>query len=202
MTTCRFESDRPYQPILLILTGSTTLRGSGIGPGMSAITLLRSATATAHERVDDAFGGYDLDHREGYRRFLLAHADALPGAEAMAAAVWPALRRRTPLLAADLAALGTPVDVAVTSTADTGPEAWGALYVVEGSRLGGGLLARRVGHGLPHAYLSAVHEPGEWRAIREAIDSAAADQGAAWGAAMIAGALAVFARYEKAASAG
>lgn len=151
--------------------------------------------------MDSAFGAHDLASVDAYRRFLQSHALALPGAEAMAASVWPALRRRTPLLAADLAALGVPQDLPVATAASDGARAWGALYVVEGSRLGGGLLARRVPADLPHAYLSAVHEPGEWRTIREAIEQAAAGQGDAWHDEMVAGALAVFARYQDAAAA-
>jgi heme oxygenase len=165
---------------------------------MSAIALLRSETAAAHERVDSAFGAYDLGARDSYCLFLAAHARALPQAESMAAAVWPSLRRRTPLLAADLAALGHPVDLAVTTAMECGPAQWGALYVVEGSRLGGGMLAKRVPADWPHAYLSAVHEPGEWRAIRSAIDSAAEGQGRAWLDAMLAGARQTFASYEAA----
>ena len=168
---------------------------------MSAIALLRHRTAAAHDAVDTAFGGHDLRDPAAYRRFLEAHARALPEAEARAAAVWPALRRRTPLLADDLATLGAPRDLPATTTASgTAPAAWGALYVVEGSRLGGGLLAGRVGQGLPHAYLAATHAPGEWRAIRAAIDAAAAGQDAAWHEAMVAGALDVFALYAAAAA--
>ncbi len=166
---------------------------------MSAITLLRNHTAAAHEAVDAAFGGFDLAQTASYREFLEAHARALPEAEARAAAVWPALRRRTPLLGADLAALGGEGDLPVATSEAAGPAHWGALYVVEGSRLGGGLLAGRVGEGLPHAYLSATHEPGEWRAIRTAIDAAAEGQDAAWHEAMVAGALDVFALYAAAA---
>ena len=166
---------------------------------MSAVAFLRSRTAAAHERVDAAFGSHDLASPDTYRRFLAAHARALPDAEAMAAAVWPALRRRTPLLAADLAAIGLPIDLPAMTAHEAGPAQWGALYVVEGSRLGGGLLARRVAEGMPCAYLSAVHEPGEWRTIRSAIDAAATGQAEAWHDAMVAGALDVFGLYEAAA---
>lgn len=166
---------------------------------MSAISLLRTATAAAHDSVDSAFAGYDFADPSEYRAMLLAHARALPTAEARAAQIWCALRRRTPLLAADLAALGASVDLPIETASGGEAAAWGALYVVEGSRLGGGILAKRVGAGLPHAYLSAVHQPGEWRTIRTAIDTAAAPQDEAWHAAMIAGALDTFALYEAAA---
>lgn len=170
---------------------------------MTAISLLRARTAAAHEAVDAAFGGYDLQDRESYRRFLTAHASALPQAEGIAVTVWPRLRPRTPLLAADLAALGAATSAGVTPATqpDAGPAAWGALYVVEGSRLGGGLLAGRVGEGLPTAYLAATHEPGEWRAIRAAIDKAAEGQDGGWREAMVTGALEVFACYASGAAA-
>lgn len=166
---------------------------------MSAIALLRARTAASHEAADSVFGGHDLNEPASYRRFLEAHGRALPQAEAMAAAVWPALRRRTSLLAADLAALGAPATLVVSTENERGPSQWGALYVVEGSRLGGGFLAKRVGPGMPVAYLSAVHQPGEWRAIRQAIDAAATDRDQHWLEQMVAGALATFALYEAAA---
>lgn len=166
---------------------------------MSAIVLLRSRTAAAHEKVDAAFGDHDLRDRAAYAAFLRAHARALPLAEERAATIWPALRRRMPALTADLAA----IDVAlppVSAAADVeAAAAWGALYVVEGSRLGGGMLAKTVGAGLPRAYLEATHLPGEWRRIRAAIDDAAAGRGDAWHAAMVDGALETFDLYEKAA---
>ena len=167
---------------------------------MSVISLLRSRTAAAHEAVDAAFGAFDLRKGADYRLFLCAHAQALPDAEAAAAAVWPALRRRTPALMADLAALGAPATLPVTTNGLTGAAQWGALYVVEGSRLGGGILARSVGAGLPHAYLSAVHEPGEWRTIRLAIDAAGTGQGTEWHEEAVNGALTVFRDYEAAAA--
>lgn len=75
---------------------------------------------------------------------------------------------------------------------------WGALYVVEGSRLGGVMLARAVGADLPSRYLSAAHAPGQWRAIRDAIDRAGADASPAWHEALLAGAAATFALYARA----
>ena len=169
---------------------------------MSSISLLRSRTAAAHEAVDAAFGGFDLLDREAYTRFLAAHAKALPIAEARAAAVWPDLRPRLPLLAEDLVQLGHegPV-VATPRAANDDPRAWGALYVVEGSRLGGGMLARQVGGGLPTAYLAATHAPGEWRDIRSAIDAAGEGKDEHWAEELVAGALETFDLYAAAARA-
>ena len=50
--------------------------------------------------------------------------------------------------------------------------AWGMLYVLEGSRLGGAMLAERVGPGLPRSYLSARHQPGDWRGFLAVMETA------------------------------
>ena len=148
--------------------------------------------------MDAAFGGYALDDRAGYAAFLTAHARALPAAEArMATLPFAAtLAMRTPLLAADLAALGLAVPPALPLPDRDAAAAWGTLYVVEGSRLGGAMLARGVPAEWPAAYLRAVHPAGGWRAVRAAIDAAAGD--AAWRERMVAGALETFALYEAA----
>ncbi|WP_294197344.1 biliverdin-producing heme oxygenase [uncultured Sphingomonas sp.] len=168
------------------------------------MTMLRDATGAAHERVDAAFGAHDLSSPDAYHRFLSAHARALPAAERVMAALPFArtLPLRAPLLEADLADLGAPLPAPMAFTpGEDDATLWGVLYVVEGSRLGGALLARQVPSHMPHAYLGAVHAPGQWRAIRAALDQAAAGRDAAWNARMIAGALATFALYEGAAGA-
>ena len=74
---------------------------------------------------------------------------------------------------------------------------WGALYVTEGSRLGGVMLARQVGEGLPKAYLQSGFGPGEWRNFRDALDAAAGDDD--WIDRAVAAADLVFALYGEAA---
>jgi heme oxygenase len=188
---------------------------------MSFVQTLRAATAADHRQVDDRFGGFALDDPAAYVRFLRAHGRALPAVEAAlaqagvgagagmgAGAMLPPWRPRAPLIAADLAALGAPMPPPLPFTLD-GAERWGALYVMEGSRLGGQLLARRVACGLPVAYLSAKHAAGAWRTLLAAIDAqaAAADAGradagradAGWADAALAGARATFALYAQAA---
>lgn len=169
---------------------------------MSALAILRRATAADHATVDAAFGGFDLADTAGYARFLTAHARALPAVEAALAGIesLPPLRPRAPLLQADLAALGLPMPalLAIDPPADTAA-AFGMAYVIEGSRLGGGMLARRVPEHLPHAYLSATHLPGEWRAFGQALD-AAAGHDAAWIAIASAAANRVFNLYRDAAA--
>ena len=80
-------------------------------------------------------------------------------------------RKRTGALAADLRALDTalpaPLDVAPL---DGTPGAWGAAYVLEGSRLGGAFLARQIGDGLPKSYLGTPQVPGAWRKFMESLE--------------------------------
>jgi len=107
-------------------------------------------------------------------------------------------RSRRAALAADLAALGQTVPEPLPfDLPDDDAARWGALYVTEGSRLGGVMLARQVGEGLPRAYLESGFGPGEWRDFRQALDAAAADD--AWIVRAVAAAERVFALYEQAA---
>ena len=142
---------------------------------MSAHQQLRSATAPDHEAVDGAFARFDLGDRAGYGAFLVAHARAVPAIEAVLDGTEGPLplRARTPLLFADLAALGLAIPALLTVDAPVSQaEAWGIAYVLEGSRLGGGLLARSVPADLPQTYLRETHLPGEWRAFTTALDTA------------------------------
>lgn len=170
---------------------------------MTPVARLRAATAPSHDMVDAAFGGHDLTAVDDYARFLLAHARALPAAEHWFAAVrdLPPWRERTSLLTADLADLhhAMPSPLAFTLSDQPGA-AWGALYVTEGSRLGGIMLARSVGTGLPARYLSAKHESGEWRALLAAIDGEGTSRGDDWVNAAIAGAEVCFTLYRRAAA--
>lgn len=163
---------------------------------------LREETRIDHEAVDRAFGLLGLDDRARYGRFLRAHARILPAAEAAVdpAALLPGWQGRTAALGEDLAALGIamPDTLPFPLCADDAVR-WGAIYVIEGSRLGGAMLARSVPAGLPAAYLSARHGPGGWRNIQAALDGAADGEDAAWRARAIAAARATFAAYRAAA---
>ena len=163
--------------------------------------MLRAATMPDHDLVDSAFAAHDLADRAGYVRFLMAHAAALPAAEdALAIRDLPPWRRRTPVLAADLALLGAVMPEPLPFTVPAGrAAALGALYVVEGSRLGGVLLARRVAADLPAAYLGAKHRRGEWRDLLTAIDTQVGEDAIAEA---VAGAHAAFALYAAAAGRG
>ncbi|MBB4155207.1 heme oxygenase [Sphingomonas jinjuensis] len=144
---------------------------------MSLVQRLRADTAADHDRVDARYAGFELSDRRDYARFLIAHARALPAVEGALAtrAGLPPFRERTSLLAADLADLGEPMPEPFDIGLATDAEAWGALYVIEGSRLGGAMLARRVPAALPSRYLAAKHLAGEWRALIQAIDMAPID---------------------------
>lgn len=152
-----------------------------------------------HQRVDAVYGCYSLDSASDYRAFLTAHARAVGALEALAAPAAP----RLPLLWEDLAALGAPFPRALPVAAPNAPGfVWGLRYALEGSRLGGAMLARQVGEGLPKAYLSAAHGQGEWVQFQREMDNAAADGDAHWLDEAMLGARAAFALFEQAGEAG
>ena len=164
-----------------------------------AVAALRAATAADHDRVDALFGGYDLADRESYARFLVAHARAVPAVETALAAFGrlPGGVARAPLLTEDLADLDVaPPSALAFALPDDAAAGWGALYVLEGSRLGGAMLARQVGAGLPGRYLGAGHGPGGWRAVLAGLEAAA--EGSAWLERAVAAARATFALYGRA----
>jgi heme oxygenase (biliverdin-IX-beta and delta-forming) len=166
---------------------------------MSAHLLLRTATAREHEGVDAAFGVFDLAWAHDYAAFLRAHYRALAGLE-QALAKHPSLglTPREPLLRADLAALRSALpEVLPFDPPESAGTLYGTAYVIEGSRLGGTLLARRIPPGLPSAYLQAGHPRGGWRAFLNQMDASAA--GPIWIEEAIAAARATFARYATAA---
>lgn len=162
---------------------------------MSAARELRQRTQSCHEAVDAAFGVYNLTDRASYARMLRAHARALVPAEG-ALAAWPGLpawRPRAGLIAADLAGLGEAMPEAPAFALGDEAAAWGALYVLEGSRLGNAMLVRGVPVGWPAAYMGARHESGGWRALLGAIDARCG--GADWLDRAVAGAEATFGLY-------
>jgi heme oxygenase len=145
-----------------------------------ARTAIRVATAADHQRLDGLFEGFDLGDARSYGAFLVAHAAALLPIEAALDAAgadrlipgW-ADRRRGGMIRADLAALDLPSpELALFPPLDDDAACWGAAYVVEGSRLGGALLARRIAPGLPRAYLGTPQAKGAWRTFVDALDAA------------------------------
>jgi heme oxygenase len=112
---------------------------------------LRAATAELHEEIDRCFHNYDLSTLRGYRAFLEASAAALLPVEQGLQRVhiervfpdWPARRRRDAIVA-DLERLdGTCEPLPEMEIRDFG-SMLGAMYVLEGSRLGAKALLRIV----------------------------------------------------------
>jgi heme oxygenase (biliverdin-IX-beta and delta-forming) len=136
-------------------------------PAASFHARLRTITRDAHEDIDRAFGSFRLTDAADYARFLRAHARVLPVAEQRLApstllAEW---QPRAQALREDLAQLRCPLPPALPLAAPQSEAArLGALYVVEGSRLGGVMISRSVPADLPRAYLSAA-APQSWRAL-------------------------------------
>jgi len=181
---------------------------------------LREGTADAHDRVDAAFAGFDLTDRESYARFLSAHAEvvlpleaALPGERVIGD--WEE-RKRGDLLREDLAFLRPalpnrhpgesrdPEPPAMPSVTldprlrgDDDYSIAGTLYVLEGSRLGGKFLSRRLPTGFPRAYLDADQRAGNWQHLLGVIDGLLRDPLALDAA--LAAALATFTAFERSA---
>lgn len=138
---------------------------------------LKAATDEMHRELDDRLSRLDLRERDDYCRFLLFHARTVPPLEeAMAAAGadqlidgWAAARRSA-AIEQDLSALGhvmpAPVDV---PPIDGRAGLLGTAYVVEGSRLGGRVLRKRIGAGTPDAFLRAASEKS-WPQLVAALD--------------------------------
>jgi heme oxygenase len=158
---------------------------------------LRAATAQNHKRVDAAFAAFDLDNADSYRRFLSAHARVLIWAEDAIHVDWSGWTRRAPLILQDLADLGVSPSFPRSDLSLREPAAqWGGLYVLEGSRLGGAMLAQRVGGGLPRRYLSAGHSGGSWKVFQDALETAALPADTTWMDAAIGAAQSVFELFE------
>jgi heme oxygenase len=162
--------------------------------------VLRAATTADHEAVDSEFGRFDLTLRLSYTQFLMAHARVLGVLEGAVAGIWSPWRARFPLLKADLAELGVTVSEGKPLPTRSTAAQWGALYVLEGSRLGGGILAGRVGPELPKRYLSATHEAGSWRKFADALEQAGGSESDSWRADAIGGAKLAFARFTQSAT--
>jgi heme oxygenase len=166
-------------------------------------SILRAETARHHALVDASFGKFDLTDVSSYTAFLLAHAKALLPIEArlVSSSGLPAWRPRIRLLEQDLSELGNPLPVGFgVSVPPRSGALYGMLYVIEGSRLGGGVLAERLGIGFPSAYLSDTHRPGEWRMLLAAIDARAAAEPPSWMEDALLGASQAFDLYVEAAS--
>lgn len=158
-------------------------------PGGSLRAQLRAATMAAHDLLDHAMqAASGWQTLSDYARFLaLQHAARAP-LEAWFARNAPSSLRppvQTPLIAADLAALGVPLPPACrpfalrqAAPAPAPGEALGAAWVLAGSALGNRTIARavaRVGSGAwPAAFLEDAAMMAFWQALRRRIDRPAA----------------------------
>lgn len=142
---------------------------------MTLRNALRAGTAEYHNVVDDLFGRFDLSDRQDYGAFLTGHARVLPAVEqaledggiAGLLPDWPE-RRRTEMLRSDLASLGLQIPPALAFGPLQGDDAlWGAVYVLEGSKLGGAMLAKRVPAELPATYLSHQGPKGSMKTFMD-----------------------------------
>jgi len=112
---------------------------------------LREATAEAHAALDACLQALDLTTRAGYGRFLAANAAALVAVEMAleAAGVHDVLpdwdrRARSRAINADLDLLGIRTRSVPADMTFNRARMLGALYVLEGSRLGAKFLVRQV----------------------------------------------------------
>lgn len=175
---------------------------------MTARAALRAATADEHRKVDAAFSRFHLGNETGYRGFLLAQAGGfLPVEaeldEAKAEAIlpdWPQ-RRRADLLRADLAELNVtaPEPFSTPTFLSIKAPLLGAIYVLEGSRLGGALLKQSVPSHFPRRFLEARQAAGSWRKLLQTLDDLLIRPGDLEAA--VSAAREVFARFERAANA-
>ena len=175
-----------------------------------AAGLLRQATAEAHGRLESqldllARPASEARFRRVLSRFWGFHAVWEPALQARAdVAEVAAGRVRLALLGADLARLGLrpeqcdelPLCLAAGALCSTRAGAFGSLYVMEGSTLGGKVIGRHLATAawLPPGGLRTFDPYGEatgrmWRKLQADLDEAASELGTA---AIAAGAVAAF----------
>jgi heme oxygenase len=133
---------------------SVDARSFAESSALSATTLecLRAETSLVHRRLDQTLGLIDRLQAPETRAALVAgYYNFHSGAEIAVAPFLSAIadldfaaRRRSPLIARDIQALGecAPTDGVPSLDIATRSEAFGALYVLEGSCLGGRLILK------------------------------------------------------------
>jgi len=120
-------------------------------------------------------------YRSLYRQWESQHADWLQGVQASLG--WR-YRRRVAALDADLAEFGVPA-TSLASADDlhqtvASAECWGGLYVIEGSALGGQVIARQLAQLFPyqaHRFFNLGHGRAEasWKDFQALLDGALND---------------------------
>ncbi|MBW9117800.1 biliverdin-producing heme oxygenase [Rhizobium cauense] len=141
---------------------------------------LRAQTSDCHAEVDTIFGRFDLSNPQQYASFLSAHARIVPVVETALerAGIHKHLpdwkeRSRRDLLMADLTDLRARPPVLLQQfTLHGDAQLWGAAYVLEGSKLGGAMLAKAVPGGLPARYLTPNGPRGSIKVFMDRLDLA------------------------------
>ena len=150
-----------FPPDDLLMAGSeqyTTSIAAPVSTTKDTLAALRQATAGHHARIESLIGLGGPFGRHHYGRVLQGFGAFLHGWEpAVARALprpllpWFARGRRAFLIDRDLAVLGLPMTgpgLAVVPALADRAEALGSLYVMEGSALGGQLIAASLRHRL------------------------------------------------------
>lgn len=161
---------------------------------------LRAATRVDHQRLEDRLDIFTRIDAPAGRRRLVERFHGLHAGVEGALAPWLAdleglefeARRRTRVLEADLAALGSsPAGLAVCAPAplSSAAEALGLMYVMEGSTLGGHIICKRLeAAGRDRVGLSFLDPYGpqggaRWRRFLEILERETGDDRAAGAAA-------------------
>jgi heme oxygenase len=149
-----------------------------------ALATLRRATRVHHDRIDALMDLRRMQDRAHYARVLGVFDAFLAGWDPAGAAALPArwhpwlrARSRRPFLLQDLRALGAAPGPAAHIPPFAGPaSAWGSVYVMEGSALGGQFITRSLAQAGLHPARGAAyfHGWGEatgsmWREARAII---------------------------------
>jgi heme oxygenase len=157
------------------------------------LAVLRAATHDRHERIDALMNLGRMREPGRYPRVLQAFDAFLAGWEpAVAAALperfepWLQARSRRPFLQSDLRALGLPsAQPVVPPVLASAGAAWGSVYVMEGSALGGRVIARTLAdmgldaeHGAAYFHGWGDATGAMWREARERLASELAEPGA------------------------
>jgi heme oxygenase len=169
-------------PALAVSTDSPAYSGLPAAiPGLR--DRLKQATSGAHRDLDTRLGALDLGRLGGYRRFLEISAAALLPLEAAVEAAgvaaifadWPGRARRA-AISADLAAVGGAARSFEAVPALNRNAVFGALYVLEGSRLGARYLLKIVARSTDPVIASATaylrHSAGQhfWQDFLQALE--------------------------------
>jgi heme oxygenase len=156
------------------------------------VAVLRHATRAHHDRIDRLMDLPRMGERAHYGRVLQVLAEFLSAWEpAVSAALpgpwrpWLQARSRRPFLQHDLHRLHLSTPAPATLPPFARDAAWGSVYVMEGSALGGQFIVRRLaeaglhpGSGAAYFHGWGVATAGLWRETRGVLATQLADPAA------------------------